>query len=139
VAGKVTKKVWFERCNCGAESGPHGYFFTQNEGRCPWPTMSNEAAEVMLPGLGQDYDLTADEVVALREEVEAAELPERMGNKEKAMLLEYAVHLEATQAEATETEMSADLTLALVLATAEIEDDEDAQAAALIIFSLLSA
>ena len=133
MAKKAAKKVWFEKCNCGAKVGPHGYFHIETAGQCPWPTMSMEAAEAMLPSLALDYALTADEVVALREEVEDAELPEKMGDEEIAALSAYQAGVEAAKAEA---ELMSGLTLALVLAAAE-DDDENAQVAALILSLLL--
>ncbi|GEM_PF-1483676 len=83
------QKVWFEKCNCTPDLA-HGYFHHFRKGKCPWPTASVEAAEIMLKGLAKENRLPAEDVEAIRKQVHAAGLQKTMSESELVMLLEFS-------------------------------------------------
>ena len=71
------KKVWFEKCNCSAAKGAHGYFHAEGNGKCPVPTFSMEAGEIILNGLAGEYGLSEADQEEVRDQMRAAELTEK--------------------------------------------------------------
>lgn len=81
-------KVWFEPCHCEAEVsfGAHGYFHDSEKGVFAVPTLSMETADVVLNSLAEERNLTPDEVAAVRAQVKAAGLQEKMGSVEARII-----------------------------------------------------
>jgi hypothetical protein len=79
-------KVRFEMCTCNSKKlGPHGYFYDSKAGKCPFPNASIESAEKNLTYLTEERGLTPEEVEAVRAQIKAAGLPEKMSDDERDM------------------------------------------------------
>jgi hypothetical protein len=79
------QRIWFEKCGCSNPQA-HGHFYDFEFGQCPWPTMSNEAAEDTLKFLAEKRNLASGEMAAIRAEVRAAGLQENMDGDERELV-----------------------------------------------------
>ena len=84
------KKVWFEKCDCGATAA-HGYFHGEGMGKCPVPTYSLEAGEVMLKLLTDKFHLSCGETAQVRGQLRAAGLAEKVTSTEWEALSAYGL------------------------------------------------
>jgi hypothetical protein len=81
------RRVWFEKCDCGTEH-PHGYFHAEGMGRSPHPTFSLEAGEFVLSSLARKFGLSGAENRAVRAQLRAAGLAEKITDADRRVALE---------------------------------------------------
>ena len=87
----MKKKVWFEKCDCGAHGGgPHGYFHAIGKGKCPIPMFSMEAGESMLTAISTEIELSEAEKEKVRGQFRAAGLAEKLTDADSEMASLFA-------------------------------------------------
>jgi hypothetical protein len=80
------QRVRFEKCDCGSDGGPHGYFYDDEKGKTPIPTMSMEVGKSSLEFFRQERGLSPEEVAEVEGQLAGAGLRENASEEEKELI-----------------------------------------------------